>query len=202
VFITFEGIEGCGKTTQARLLYEWLLERGFSVLLTREPGGTPAAEAVREVLLKKWEESFPAAAELLLYEGARAFHCQNLIKPALREGTAVICDRFTDSTLAYQHFGRGIERSTVELLNRFATGGLKPELTVLIDLPVEEALRRLKREKDRLESEPLEFHERVRQGFLKLAEEEPQRFVVIDGRTGVEEVFKEVLKAVRERLNV
>ncbi|ADU96384.1 dTMP kinase [Thermovibrio ammonificans] len=201
MFITFEGIEGCGKSTQARLTYEWLLDRGYTSVLTREPGGTPAAEKVREVLLKRWEERFPPMAELFLYEAARAFHVENLIKPALQEGSIVICDRFTDSTLAYQSFGRGLSREFVALLNRKATGGLKPDLTLLIDLPVEEAFRRIaQKSRDRMESEPLEFHRRVREGFLSIAREEPERVAVIDGRGTVSEVFERVKRVIEERL--
>ena len=201
MFITFEGIEGCGKSTQAKLLCESLIDRGFSVVFTREPGGTPAAEELRSFLLKPRNERFPPFAELSIYEAARAFHVENLIKPSLSEGAVVICDRFTDSTLAYQGYGRGINLSLVERLNREATGGLKPDLTVLIDLPVEEAFRRISdRGKDRMEQEDLEFHERVRQGFLKIAEKEPERFLIVDGRKTVEEIHEEVLKEVLGRL--
>ncbi len=201
MFITFEGIEGCGKSTQAKLLCEALIDRGFSVVLTREPGGTPAAEELRSFLLKPRNEKFPPFAELSIYEAARAFHVENLIKPSLSEGAVVICDRFTDSTLAYQGYGRGIDLSLVEWLNREATGGLKPDLTVLIDLPVEKAFRRISdRRKDRMEQEDFEFHERVRQGFLRIAEKEPERFLIVDGRKTVEEIHEEVLKAVLRRL--
>ena len=201
MFITFEGIEGCGKSTQAKLLCESLIDRGFSVVFTREPGGTPAAEELRSFLLKPRNERFPPFAELSIYEAARAFHVENLIKPSLSEGAVVICDRFTDSTLAYQGYGRGIDLSLVERLNREATGGLKPDLTVLIDLPVEEAFKRISdRGKDRMEQEDLEFHERVRQGFLKIAEKEPERFLIVDGRKTVEEIHEEVLKEVLGRL--
>ena len=201
MFITFEGIEGCGKSTQAKLLCESLIDRGFSVVFTREPGGTPAAEELRSFLLEPRNERFPPFAELSIYEAARAFHVENLIKPSLSEGAVVICDRFTDSTLAYQGYGRGIDLSLVERLNREATGGLKPDLTVLIDLSVEEAFKRISdRGKDRMEQEDLEFHERVRQGFLKIAEKEPERFLIVDGRKTVEEIHEEVLKEVLGRL--
>lgn len=201
MFITFEGIEGCGKSTQAKLLCEALIDRGFSVVFTREPGGTPAAEELRSFLLKPRNERFPPFAELSIYEAARAFHVENLIKPSLSQEAVVICDRFTDSTLAYQGYGRGIDLSLVERLNREATGGLKPDLTVLIDLPVEEAFKRISdRGKDRMEQEDLEFHERVRQGFLSVAEKEPERFLIVDGRKTVEEIHEEVLKEVLGRL--
>jgi len=201
MFITFEGIEGCGKTTQAKLLCEALVDRGYSVVFTREPGGTPAAEELRSFLLKPREERFPPFAELSIYEAARSFHVENLIKPSLKEGAVVICDRFIDSTLAYQGYGRGIDLSLVERLNREATGGLKPNLTVLIDLPVEEAFKRIsERRKDRMESESLKFHQRVREGFLEIARREPERFLIVDGRKKVEELHTLILGEVLGRL--
>ena len=201
MFITFEGIEGCGKTTQAKLLCEALVDRGYSVVFTREPGGTPAAEELRSFLLKPREERFPPFAELSVYEAARAFHVENLIKPSLKEGAVVICDRFIDSTLAYQGYGRGIDLSLVERLNREATGGLKPDLTVLIDLPVEEAFKRIsERRKDRMESESLKFHQRVREGFLEIARREPERFLIVDGMREVEELHTLILGEVLGRL--
>ncbi len=201
MFVTFEGIEGCGKTTQAKLLYEALVDRGYSVVFTREPGGTPAAEELRSFLLKPREERFPPFAELSVYEAARAFHVENLIKPSLKEGAVVICDRFIDSTLAYQGYGRGIDLSLVERLNREATGGLKPDLTVLIDLPVEEAFKRIsERRKDRMESESLKFHQSVREGFLEIARREPERFLIVDGMREVEELHTLILGEVLGRL--
>ena len=201
MFITFEGIEGCGKTTQAKLLCEALIDRGFSVVFTREPGGTPAAEELRSFLLKPREEKFPPFAELSIYEAARAFHVENLIRPSLNEGAVVICDRFTDSTVAYQGYGRGIDVSLIERLNMEATGGLKPDLTVLVDLPVEESFSRISdRRKDRMESEDFDFHRRVREGFLKLSEKEPERFLVLDGRESVEELHRKILSEVLRRL--
>ena len=201
MFVTFEGIEGCGKTTQAKLLCEALVDRGYSVVFTREPGGTPAAEELRSFLLKPREERFPPFAELSVYEAARAFHVENLIKPSLKEGAVVICDRFIDSTLAYQGYGRGIDLSLVERLNREATGGLKPDLTVLIDLPVEEAFKRIsERRKDRMESESLKFHQRVREGFLEIARREPERFLIVDGMREVEELHTLILGEVLGRL--
>ncbi len=201
MFITFEGIEGCGKTTQAKLLYQWLIDRGKETILTREPGGTPSAEELREFILREREEDFPPFSELCLYIAARGFHVENLIRPALKEGSFVICDRFSDSTLAYQGFGRGIDVDLIEKMNGEATGGLKPNLTFLIDLPVEVAFERLKgKKKDRLEMESLEFHRKVREGFLKIAEKEKDRVVVIDGRKSVDEIFNEVVKEVQRRL--
>ncbi len=200
MFITFEGIEGCGKTTQAKLLYQWLLDRGEKVTLTREPGGTPAAEEIRELLLKERDEKFPPFSELCLYLAARGFHTENLIRPLLKEGAFVICDRFTDSTLAYQGYGRGIEIDLIEKMNKEATGGLKPQLTFLIDLPVEVAFERIKdRKKDRLERESLEFHRRVREGFLEIAKRERDRIVVLNGTKPADEIFQEVKEEVLRR---
>jgi dTMP kinase len=202
VFVTFEGIEGSGKSTQAKLLFEELLKRGFTVTLTREPGGTPAAEEIRNVLLTEKQEKFPPIAEVFLYEAARAFHVENLIKPALERGSVVICDRFTDSTLAYQGFGRGISLEFLKELNEKATGGIKPDLTFLLDLPVEEAFKRLRRKNlDRIESESLSFHKRVREGFLSIAEEEPERIVVIDATLDVNSIFETVLSEFLRRVN-
>jgi dTMP kinase len=202
MFVTFEGIEGSGKSTQAKLLYEWLLDLGKETVLTREPGGTPAAEELREFVLKEREEDFPPFSELCLYLAARGFHVKNLIRPALLEGATVICDRFSDSTLAYQGYGRGISVELIERMNEEATEGLKPSVTFLLDLPVEVALARIKeKRKDRLEKEELPFHERVREGFLKIAEKEPERFVVIDATKPVDEIFKIVKESFLERVN-
>ncbi len=200
MFITFEGIEGCGKSTQAKLLYEELLSRGKKVILTREPGGTPSAEEIREFILKEREEFFPPFSELLLYIAARGFHVENLIRPALKEGIDVICDRFSDSTIAYQGYGRGIDPKFIRDIDSKATGGLKPDITFLIDLPVKEALKRIgTRERDRIEKEELEFHEKVRSGFIEIAKREPERVVVLDGEKGIEEIFKEVVRELEER---
>ncbi|SNR86775.1 dTMP kinase [Desulfurobacterium atlanticum] len=199
MFITFEGIEGSGKTTQAKLLYQWLIDSGKEALFTREPGGTPAAEEIREFILTEREEPFPENAELFLYMAARSFHVENFIKPALENGTTVISDRFSDATIAYQGFGRGIPVEKIEYLNSIATKGLKPNITFLIDIPVEEGLRRIKKRKlDRIEKEAVEFHQRVREGYLQIAKREPDRVVVIDGRKKVEEIF-EIIKTTIER---
>lgn len=201
-FITFEGIEGCGKTTQAELLYQWLLDSGREVVLTREPGGTPIAEEVRRLILKSGGEYFPPFSELCLYLAARGFHVENLIKPSLDKGMWVICDRFVDSTVAYQGYGRGIDVHLIEKLNEEVTGGVKPELTFLIDVPVEVGLSRIRnRTQDRLESERINFHERVRNGFLEIARANPQRVVVVNGTGSAKEVFKTVLKTLLEKLN-
>ncbi|MEO2068811.1 MAG: dTMP kinase [Desulfurobacteriaceae bacterium] len=200
MFITFEGIEGCGKTTQARLLYDWLKSNGKETLLTREPGGTESAEEIRKFLLKDREEFFPPFSEVCLYMAARSFHVENLIRPSLESGKWIICDRFADSTIAYQGFGRGIELDLLKFLNDKATRGVEPDITFLIDVPVEIGLSRIKgRKVDRIEKEDLVFHKRVREGFLKIARENPERVVVIDGTKSIETIFQEILRVLKER---
>ncbi|WP_456396911.1 dTMP kinase [Desulfurobacterium sp.] len=201
MFITFEGIEGSGKTTQARLLHEWLIDNGYEVILTREPGGTPAAEELRKFILSEREEKFPEIAELMLYMAARSFHVQNLIKPVLGSGAIVISDRFSDATLAYQGYGRGLSLKEIKYLNNLATEGVKPDITYLIDVPVEIGMSRIKgRYHDRIEKETLIFHEKVRKGYLKIASENPERIIVIDGTKETEEIFEEIKKTIERRL--
>lgn len=185
-FMTIEGIEGCGKSTQARRLVERL---GAKALLTAEPGGTAVGRGIRELLLNHGGEVSPRA-ELLLFLADRAQHVEEVIRPALAAGKTVICDRYTDSTLAYQGYGRGLSLALVRSLCAQAAGGLTPGVTLLLDVPVELGLARARRrgKPDRIETEHLEFHERVREGFLTLAREEPGRWVVIDARGDEEEV--------------
>ena len=201
-FITLEGVEGCGKTTQVRLLRERLESQGRRVVCTREPGGTPIAEAIRGVLLDPRNTAMSPTAELLLYEAARAQHVDEFIQPNLQSGAIVLCDRFADSTTAYQGAGRSIEQETVLLLHRVATRGTWPDLTLVIDLPAEQGLARCARSqaKDRMEQEPLVFHEAVRSAFLQLAEREPERVKVVDGRGTVEEVASKIGALVRDFL--
>ncbi|GAB6072737.1 dTMP kinase [Venenivibrio stagnispumantis] len=192
VFITFEGIEGAGKSTQARKLKEYLEYIGKKVILTREPGGTKIGLKIREIVLSHWDEIFPNIAELLLYEADRNIHIYNVIKPKLEEGYIVISDRFIDSTVAYQHFARGIDRNIVDYLNNLATDGLKPDITFLIDIPVSESLKRLK-DKDRIEQEDITFHQKLREGFLKIAEEEKDRFIILDGTENENIIFDKII---------
>jgi len=200
-FITFEGIEGAGKSTQAVMLHNYLLEKKKKVILTREPGGTKTGKKIREILLSHTDEIFPAIAELFLYEADRNLHVENVIKPKIEEGFFVICDRFTDSTLAYQGYARGLDINLIKNLNRIATGNLKPDLTFLIDIPVEEGLKRIVRErkKDRIEKEDINFHKKLREGFLKIAEEEKDRIVILDGTKSPEDIFKKVLEILKNR---
>ncbi|MCH8084691.1 MAG: dTMP kinase [Myxococcales bacterium] len=189
-FITFDGIEGCGKSTQAHLLSRHLVAEGQDVVLTREPGGTPIAEAIREILLDPANGAMAPLTELLLYEAARAQHVHELIRPAIEAGSIVICDRFYDSTTAYQGAGRQIPEIDFEKLHRMATGGLSPDLTLFLDLPVEEGLKRATNAgaPDRIERESVEFHERVRQGFLELAAQQPERIKTLDARGTPEDI--------------
>lgn len=187
MLITFEGGEGAGKSTQARALAERLRAAGRTVVLTREPGGTPFGELARTLALHRALEGghrvrLDEMAELLLFEAARAQHVDELIRPALDRGEVVICDRFTDSSVAYQGYGRGLPPETVHQANLLATRGLAPDLTVLLDLPVESGLARRLGESapDHFEQETLAFHERIRQGFLALAAAEPARWLVVD----------------------
>jgi dTMP kinase len=201
-FLTFEGIEGSGKSTQVRRLAAHLAEKGVPHLVTREPGGTPLADQVRSLLLSPRDEAVFPETELLLYEAARAQHVRGAILPALEAGKAVLCDRFHDATTAYQAHARGLDAGTVEILNRFAAGGLVPDLTLLFDLPPETGFSRIagRGTADRMERESLAFHRRVREGYLRLLDAHPGRVVRIDAALPEEEVFLRVLEAARERL--
>lgn len=194
LFITFEGVEGCGKSTQAQLLKTRLETMGRPVVLTREPGGAPLSEAIRALLLDPAYAGMSAIAELLLYEAARAQHVEKRIRPALDAGHIVLCDRFTDSTTAYQGAGRALELPLVEHLHSIATQGLWPDLTLVIDVPAEEGLRRAARvrEQDRMEQEPITFHDAVRNGFLAIAAREPERVKIINGARPIREVAEAV----------
>jgi len=182
MFITFEGVEGCGKTTQARMLATRLEERGLRTLVTREPGGAAISEQIRAILLDNKNDGMDPIAEALLYVASRAQFVAEVVRPALATGTIVICDRYTDSTLAYQGYGRGLPIETLQTLNRIATGGLVPDRTFLLDLPVDEGLERKRRGGDlnRLDNAGRPFHERVRNGYHALAQAEPARWRVFD----------------------
>ena len=194
VFITFEGIDGCGKSTQTALCKEWLESLGRSVLLVREPGGTILGEKIRELLLDKKNCSMAPMTELFLFEAARAQIVEETIKPALAEGKAVICDRFFDSSYAYQGCARDLGAEMVSRLNMDATGGLAPDITFFLDISVDEAIRRREGrggEKDRIESAGDAFQEKVRNGFIRAASED-KRIVTIDASAAPEEIFKQI----------
>ena len=203
LFITFEGVEGAGKSSQIRRLAASLEKEGVSVLVTREPGGTPISERIRELLLERRHHKMVSTTELLLYAAARSQHVAECIAPALAEGQTVISDRFGDATTAYQGHGRGLDLELINRLNRVATGGLVPDLTIVLDVPVKVGLgraRRRRRRMDRLEIENLEFHQRVREGYLAIAKEEPQRVVVINSQRNPKRVHDEILKIVNQRI--
>lgn len=198
LFLTFEGIDGCGKTTHATALADMLAAWGHEVQLTREPGGTAAGKCLRELVLGG-EVTISETAELLMFAADRAQHIEEVIRPATARGAIVISDRFADSTRAYQGSGQGIDTDRLETAIDLATGGLEPDLTVLIDVDVKTARARLDNELDRLEGLPVSFHERVRKGFLTLASGSPDRFCVIDGSGTVEITTASVAEAVVSR---
>jgi dTMP kinase len=207
VFITFEGPEGSGKTTQIKLLAQSVQSAGYDVRLTREPGGTPIGDQIRAVLHDVGNTDMVADAESLLYAASRAQHVGQLIRPALEQGAIVLCDRYTDSTLAYQGHGRGLDLPALRRLNAFATGGLAPDLTIYLDCPIEQGLSRKQQamtqgegEWNRLDQETVEFHQRVRQGYQALIEDDPERWLVLDASRSIQEVQKEIQKAVKKLL--
>ena len=181
-FITVEGVEGVGKSTNMDFIADRVTAAGFKVLRSREPGGTPMAERIRDMLLQHGDEPLPDLAELLLFFASRTLNIENAIRPALESGTWVLCDRFTDASRAYQGAGRGLNMDRINTLAEWAHGDLNPDLTVLLDAPAEVGMQRAKKrgETDRLESEQMSFYTRVRTQYLALAEAEPERFAVID----------------------
>ncbi len=205
MFITFEGIDFSGKSTQCRLLGKFLVDRGFDVLLLREPGGTKISERIRELLLDNNSAGIRPLAEYFLYSASRAQLVDEVIRPALDAGRAVICDRFADSCTAYQGIGRELGIGNIEQINNIATGGIVPDLTIFIDIPVEVSLKRLKlagKLTDRMESEGARFFEIVRQGFLKLATRHKDRFKVVDGSDDISSVERRIKDIVVKRFGI
>ncbi len=203
-FITFEGVEGSGKTTQIQRLKRYLSRKGIPCQVTREPGGPPISEKIRKILLDPEHRTLVPLGELFLYEAARAQHIEEVIKPLLQKGTVVICDRFNDATLAYQGYGRKIDLNLIQKLNRLTSQGLKPDLTFLLDCPTDLGLKRAlqrnrisRNEKEgRFEREKIQFHHRVRRGYLEIAKKEPYRVRVIDTRVGEDKVFEKIREMV------
>jgi dTMP kinase len=202
LFITFEGIEGSGKSTISRKAADYLTSQGHTVIHTHEPGDTMIGKEIRRVLLAPSNVGMHPLTELLLYFADRAEHTRKLISPALDRGEIVICDRFSDSTIAYQGYGRGIEIGILKEIDRFSRGGISPSLTILLDLDVRIGLERNRQASklDRFELEDVEFHERVREGYLKIAEEEPERVRIIDSSRGIEAVFEDLRKVLDEKI--
>ena len=202
-FITLEGGEGAGKSTQIARLSDWLRQKGRTVVTTREPGGSPGAEMIRKLLVEGPAERWDGTTEALLHFAARRDHLRSTVWPALKRGDWVISDRFADSTVAYQGHGHGLDRGTLERLYHVAVGEFRPDLTLILDLPIDAGLARAaarRGSETRYESLPAEFHERVRAGFLEIARREPGRCVVIDGTQGIDAVTAAIVRAVSQRL--
>ncbi|MBV9171435.1 MAG: dTMP kinase [Chloroflexi bacterium] len=204
VFITFEGIEGSGKSVQARQLADRLRSHGLRVLATREPGGTSLGDALRDLLLNRDDLQVTARAEALMMNAARAQHVDQVIRPALARGEVVVCDRFGDSTRVYQGAGRGLDKQALNSVISFATAGLHPDLTILLDLPVDDGLKRKHghEEWNRFEAETRDFHERVRQAYLALAGTEPRRWQCFDARKPAAELGEDIWQQVAARLDL
>lgn len=203
-FITFEGIEGSGKSTQIARLADQLRTAGHSVVLTREPGGTSIGDQIRKVLLDPANTDLDPTAELLLYAASRAQHLQGVILPAVERGVTVLCDRFSDATLAYQGYGRGLDREKIRELDRFVTAGMRPDLTLLLDIDARIGVARAHgrnatqglESESRFENEEIAFHDRVRQGYLALAHQEPHRIKIVDASRTPDEVQKAIQDAI------
>ncbi len=209
MLITFEGIEGCGKSTQARLLYDWLQEMGNSVLITREPGSTFLGEKLRSILLNQDSGDISALSELFLYLADRSEHVKKVVQPALEQNKIVIIDRYVDSTLVYQGFGRGFDLSFLQQLNSLASSGFWPTITLLLDLSPQEGLKRAEKrnlqkgiqtEEGRFESEEWYFHQNIRKGYLELAKQASERICVLDASDSVESVFANIKEYVQDKL--
>ncbi len=200
-FVTFEGCEGVGKSTQVKKLKEYLASRGINAVFTREPGGTPISEQIRTIILDPENKSMDDVTELMLYAAARRQHTQEFIKPRLENGETVICDRYIDSTTAYQGYARGLGSETVENLNALAVGDVNIDLTIFLDLPPERAFDRKggRDEGDRLENEKMEFHKRVYDGFCKIAEKYPGRVVRVDASGSKQQTHEKIIKTLIER---
>lgn len=193
LFITFEGVDGCGKTTQINLLRDYFEKQGRTVILTREPGAKGLGEKIREILLN-YDGDVSSKCESFLFLADRAQHIDTIIKPAVERGEIVLCDRHTDSTVAYQGYGRGLDITQIKMLNDLATGGMKPDITFVFDIDIETSMSRVGKQKDRMESAGIEFFKKVREGYLNISKEEPQRVKVLNGSDKIENIHKEVIK--------
>lgn len=203
LFITLEGSEGCGKSTQARALWQRLVRRGVPALLTHEPGGTALGNRLRYVLKRRLQDKISPLSELFLFAACRAQIVDEVIRPGLEQGKVVICDRFSDSTMAYQGYGRGLNLETIEEINGLATGDVKPHLTILLDIPANTGLsRKTSPSKDRFEAEEIAFHRKVRDGYLEMAAAEPERWLIVDGTLSRAEIGKIIWNSVRPLLQI
>lgn len=209
VFLSFEGVEGCGKTTQVKLVAQRLHDAGLNFIATKEPGGTPLADRIRAILLDPQEEGMDAMTELFLYAASRRQHVVEVIQPALDAGAVVLTDRYTDASLAYQGFGRTLDFDRIQTLNDWATGGIYPDLTLVFDLPEDIGLARARarnsesahlQTESRLEGEDLKFHRRVREGYLTLAKANPKRYEIVDANGTAEEVFARTIEVLARRV--
>lgn len=187
LFITFEGIDGCGKTTQIELLKEELEKKGYTVLLTREPGAKGLGEKFREILLN-YDGEVSSNCESFLFLADRAQHIDTIIKPAINNGTIVLCDRHTDSTVAYQGYGRELNLEQIYQLNKIATNGIVPDITFILDIDIETSLQRIGKGRDRMENAGREFFERVRNGYIEISKQEPERVKLLNGKSPIEEI--------------
>jgi dTMP kinase len=200
LLVTFEGIEGSGKSTQIGLTRAYLEEQGYPCLVTKEPGGSPLGEEIRGFLLDREDLKMDPLTELFLIEADRAEHVAEIIRPAMDQGRIILCDRYTDATVAYQGYARGLDIAAITQLNHWVTGGLTPQRTIVLDCPVEVGMARAKGE-DRFEREDKRFHERVREGYLRIAQQEPQRVTVVSGEGEKSVIQKEILKIIRPLLD-
>ena len=199
LFITFEGADGCGKTTQLNLLYEYLKNKGYDVVITREPGAAGLGEKIRELLLN-YDGEVSSHCESFLFLADRAQNIDIIVKPALQKGRIVLCDRHTDSTVAYQGYGRGLDITEINKLNTLATNGLVPDLTIVFDVDIETSMKRVGNNKDRMENSGIEFFNRVRKGYLELATKNPKRIKVIDSTKEISEVFSLLVQEIEKSI--
>ena len=195
LFITFEGADGCGKTTQLNLLKDYLTAKGYAVILTREPGGKGLGEKIREILLN-YDGKVADRCESFLFLADRAQNIETIVKPAIESGKIVLCDRHTDSSVAYQGYGRGLDIEQIKMLNNLATGGKQPDLTLIFDVDIETSMQRVGNEKDRMESTGKEFFNRVRNGYLEMTKQEPERLKIVDSTKSIDEVHKRVIEII------
>lgn len=199
LFITFEGIDGCGKTTQINLLKNYLENNGYKVILTREPGAKGLGEKLREILLN-YDGEVSSNCESFLFLADRAQHIDTIIKPAIQNGVVVLCDRHTDSTVAYQGYGRSLDLDQIKQLNNIATSGIKPDITFILDIDIETSLTRIGKGRDRMENSGQKFFERVRNGYIEISKQEPERVKLLNGKDTIDNLNKQIIDSVQKIL--